>query len=294
MYTWVVVVLRVLALAALCAFSVVVADLAVRGSVLSHLRPVIVAPRNAAVVRPPVEVEWDGPRQMRLLVRPTGGEPVDAGLYTSPAELPAAFFPREGSYELELRSPRFGSWVGARRRFQVYFASATSAGPPAQPSGLRRERSDGIKELLRALKAARVAREKANERVRFLAEENAALREESERLVRQLETLSNEPQDWTDPAVADLERQVAELSEQNRSMAEELAVLRLRLASIPPCAVWGYYSFPRPNTYPATRRVVVISNAAGQIFRNQAECEFARRSDATAGSLCFCAAGPWG
>lgn len=288
-------VFRIISLTVLSGLSVIAADLAVRGSVLSHLRPVIVAPRNAAVVRPPVEVEWDGPQRMRLLVRPTAGDLLDAGLHTSPAELPAAFFPREGSYELELRSPRFGSWVSARRRFQVYFSSMTS--PPAQPTqtpAQRRERSDGIKDLLRALKAARMAREKANQQARFLAEENAALREESERLLRQLEALSSEPQEVSQQAMTALERQVAELSEQNRSMAEELAVLRLRLATIPPCVTWGYYSFARPNTYPATRRVVVISNLAGQIFRNQAECEFARRSDATAGSLCFCAAGPWG
>ncbi len=282
-----------LALLLLCTLGVVVADVAVRSSILAHLRPVVITPRSAAVVRPPVEVEWDGPRQMRVYVRPSGGAAMDAGLHTSPAELPAAFFPREGSYELELVSPTFGGWIRAQRKIQVYFASpATASAAPTPTPASRRERPEGVKDLLRALKAARVARDRANERAKFLADENAALREESERLARQLETLTNQAEGGASEVEA-LERQVSELSEQNRAMAEELNVLRWRLASLPPCFVWGYYSFPRPNTYPATRRVVVISNLAGQIFRNQAECEVARRLDATAGSLCFCASSPW-
>jgi len=285
--------LRSLGLILLCVLSVIAADFTIRSSVLAYLRPVVLSPRSAAVVRPPVEVEWDGPQRMRLYVRAAGGERVDAGLHSSPAELPAAFFPREGSYDLELVSPRFGGWIRAERKIQVYYAQPTPAAEPTPRTIPTRQRSEGIKDLLRALKAARVARDKASERARFLAEENAALREESERLARQIEVLSSQ-EDAHDLDRSALERQVAELAEQNRAMAEELSVLRWRLASLPPCLTWGYYSFPRPNTYPATRRVVVISNLAGQIFRNQAECEVARRLDATAGSLCFCAVSPWG
>ena len=38
-------------------------------------------------------------------------------------------FPREGMYEVSLQSPRFGNWISAKRRFQVYAQSAVAPTP---------------------------------------------------------------------------------------------------------------------------------------------------------------------
>lgn len=219
---------------------------------------------------------------------------MDLGIQRSPANLPAHVFPRDGSYELELHALRFPSWIQARRQFEVFARTSPAATLPEANAGApKREKGVGLKEILRAIKASRTARDRAHERVRSLSEENAALREESEKLLAQLEALSS-AQDEDSDHIHTLERQLSELRQQNRALVDELQVLRLRLSTLPPCSVWGYYSFPRPNTFPATRRVVVVSDSAGRIFRNQAECELGRRVDPTAGSPCFCAAGPWG
>lgn len=287
-------ILRILAIAFLCGASILAADTLFRTSVVQHVRPLLLTPTQGRVYQPPVEVHWEGPKEMRVFLRPTGATPVDLGLRTSPVILPTHMFPRDGSYELELYAPRFGFWIQARRQFEVFARPAASPSPSDnEVVPAKKEKGVGLKELLRAIKASRAARERAQQRMQSLAEENAALREESEKLLSQLETLSS-AQDQDSEQIALLERQLLELRQQNRAMADELEVLRLRLGTLPPCTAWGYYSFPRPNTFPATRRVVVVSDGAGRIFRSQAECELGRRTDATAGSPCFCAAGPWG
>lgn len=286
--------LRILVTALLCGASILAADSLFRTSVVKHIRPLLLTPTQGRVYHPPVEVQWEGPREMRVLLRPAGGAPLDLGVRTSPTFLPAHVFPRDGSYELELRAPRFGSWISTRRHFEVFARASVPAEPSANEAVLpKKERGVGLKEILRAIKASRAARERANQRMQSLAEENAALREESEKLLAQLEALSS-TQDQDSEHIASLEQQLAEVRRQNRAMSDELEALRLRLGTLPPCTIWGYYSFPRPNTYPATRRVVVVSDSAGRIFRSQPECELGRRVDPTAGSLCFCAAGPWG
>lgn len=284
---------RLLLTALACGASVLAADTLFRTSILAHVRPLVLTPTSGRVYQPPVEVRWVGPERMHLLVRPTGGDPVDLGVRQSPTALPPHVFPRDGSYELELRAVRFGSWIYARQQFEVFPRPAVDAVRVAEGDNKRRDRGIGLKEILRAIKASRAARERAHERMRSLAEENAALKEESEKLVAQLEALSS-AQDEDTQHIENLERQMAELQQQNRAMQEELQVLRLRLGTLLPCTTWGYYAFPRPNTFPATRRVVVISDNAGRIFRSQAECELGRRADPTAGSPCFCAASPWG
>lgn len=287
-------IVRLLLTAIFCGIVVIAADTLFRTSILAPVRPLVLTPTSGRVYQPPVEVQWEGPEQMRLVLRPTGGDPVDLGIQKSPASLPAHVFPRDGSYELELYGVRFPSWVQTRRQFEVFARTSTAAAPREANAGApKREKGVGLKEILRAIKASRTARDRAHERVRSLSEENAALREESEKLLAQLEALSN-AQDEDSTHIHSLEQQLAELRQQNRALFDELQVLRLRLSTLPPCSVWGYYSFPRPNTFPATRRVVVVSDSAGRIFHSQAECELGRRADPTAGSLCFCAAGPWG
>jgi regulator of replication initiation timing len=205
-------------------------------------------------------------------------------------------FPRDGGYQVELQSPRFGGWIRATRQFQVHAPQGHPA--PAVPAdqterGERRDTERRGMDLARALEAARAARDRAQARAKFLREENAALRAESERLAKQLEALYKTQED--DAAhVTELERRLSQLAEENRALAEENAALRQRLSSVIPCTVWGYYSYPRPQTIPPTRRQLTVSDARGQIFRTQADCELVRRADATAVSVCFCVGNSWG
>ncbi len=280
--------IRALATALLSAAAIVAADIVFRTSLLQDLRPVILSPASQAVLEPPVQVRWDGPQQMRVLLSIAGEEQHDLGIHESPVDLDRDQFPRDGGYEVELQALRFGSWIRAARRFQVHTATAAPA-----PQDDRSTHPDEIKNLLRALDAARTARDKAHGRTKFLTEENAALRDESERLAQQLEGLYKAEEDDAARA-AELERRLAQLGDENRALAEENAAIRLRLGSVIPCTVWGYYSYPRPQTFPVSRRVLLVSDARGQIFRAQADCEIIRRADPTAASICFCVGNSWG
>jgi regulator of replication initiation timing len=141
--------------------------------------------------------------------------------------------------------------------------------------------------------AARTARDKALGRTKFLSEENAALRDESERLAKQLEALYKSQDDETE-RTAELERRLAQLSEENRALTDENAAIRQRLSTVVPCTVWGYFSFPQPQMIPLTRRALNVSDGRGQVFRTQPECELIRRADPTAASICFCVGNSWG
>jgi hypothetical protein len=269
-------------------FGMLVGDILFRASLLHQLRPNILSPSDQAVVEPPVRVAWEGPRQMRVLLSMAGDTPRDLGVHESPYEIPGHQFLRDGGYGIELRARWFGNWVRALRWFQVHEAPAQ---PRAEtdPNNHRWE----TKDLLHALEIARAAREKAQERTRFLHEENTALRDESERLAKQLEALYRAQEDDAE-RTADLEKRLAQLGEENRGLAEENAVIRQRLASVIPCSVWGYVNFPRTQTIPPTRRMVTVSDMRGQVFRAQPECELFRRGDPTAASLCFCVGNSWG
>ncbi len=269
-------------------FGVLVGDIVFRASLLHQLRPTIVSPSDQAVVEPPVRVVWEGPRQMRVLLSIVGDTQRDLGVHESPFEIPSHQFIRDGGYGVELRALWFGNWIRALRWFQVHEAPAERrAGTDAKDHRWE------TKDLLHALEIARGARDKAQERVRFLQEENTALRDESQRLASQLETLYKTQEEDAE-RTADLERRLAQLGEENRGLAEENATARQRLASVIPCSVWGYVNFPRPQTMPPTRRVVTVSDMRGQVFRGQPECELIRRVDPTAASVCFCVGNSWG
>lgn len=277
-----------------CFLAVLAADVVFRASLLSQVRPVLLAPVEQAVLTPPVQVEWHGPERMRLLVGVTGGEQQDLGLRRSPVVLGNEVFPRDGSYQVEIQTPTLGRWIRARRAFQVFVVPTTEPPPTTSPAAAEPfDRPVGVKDLLRALRAARTAREKSHDRARSLAEENTALRDESERLVQQLESLSLTQENDADH-IADLERRLAQLSEENRALVQELSALRLRMSSVAACSVWGYYSFVRPSGAPAIRRLLLVSDIRGQIFRSQPDCEITRRTDNTSGSPCFCVGAPWG
>jgi regulator of replication initiation timing len=280
--------IRAIGIAMLCAAAILAGDLLFRTSLLRSVRPVILAPPSRAALQPPVQVIWDGPQRMRVFLTAVGDAQRDLGVQESPVVLDASRFPREGGYRIDLVALSFGDWIRATRWFQVHVAEA----PKAEPEP-RYEKPPENRDTQRALEVARAARDKAQERIKNLRQENAALRSESERLARQVETLAQTQED--DAARAEeLERRIAQFAEENRTLAEENGAIRQRLASVVPCTVWGYYSFLQPQTVPVTRRVLLVSDAAGRVFRGQLQCESVRRADVTAASICFCVGNSWG
>ncbi len=279
--------IRAIGTALLCTVAVVVADILFGASLLRQVRPIILSPAGRDVVVPPVAVHWEGPRRMRVLLAAVGDERRDLGVHESPFVVDASQFPRDGGYRLDLEAERFSDWVRAARLFQVH------AEPPKPPPQPRREAMREGRDLRRAVAVARAARDKALGRTKTLREENTSLRSESERLAKEVERLS-QVQEEDAARAAELERRLTQLSEENRALADENAAIRQRLGSIVPCSVWGYYSFPRPQTIPVTRRLLMVSDTRGRVFRTQLECEVVRRDDVTAASICFCVGNPWG
>jgi hypothetical protein len=213
-------------------------------------------------------------------------------VHESPFVVPLREFPREGGYRVDLQALSFGNWIRATRWFQVHKAEPPKPAPEARPESPPQRPAES-RDLLRALTMARAARDKAQERSKSLRDENAVLRGETERLTKQVETLAQTQEE--DAAHAEeLERRLAQLAEANRALANENALVRQRLSSVVPCTVWGYYSFPRPQTLPVTRRILMVSDTVGRIFRGQLECETLRHDDPTAASVCFCAGNSWG
>jgi regulator of replication initiation timing len=279
--------MRAVIIAVLSFAGIIAGDVLFRTSLLHQIRPVILSPSDQAVIDPPVHLVWDGPRQMRVLLSIAGEAARDLGVHESPLDIPSDRFPRDGGYSIEVRSPSFGGWIRATRWFQVHAAPEHEQGPDDKT------RAWEAKDLLRALEAARTARDKALGRTKFLSEENAALRDESERLAKQLEALYRSQEDETE-RTAELEKRLAQLSEENRALGDENAAIRQRLSTVIPCTVWGYFSFPQPQMIPLTRRALNVSDARGQVFRTQPQCEIIRRADPTAASICFCVGNSWG
>lgn len=281
--------IRFIGTALFCAAAILAGDLLFRTSLLRWVRPVILTPVSRAVVEAPVQVYWDGPRRMRVFLTAVGDERHDLGVHESPFVLDAPQFPREGGYRVDLEALSFPTWIRATRWFQVHAPEVPQKVPPEPPHDVPAEKVD----MSRALARARLARDKAQERTKALRDENATLRGESERLAKQVETLA-QTQEEDAAHVEELERRLTQLAEENRSLADENAAIRQRLGSVVPCTVWGYFSFPRPQTVPVTRRVLMVSDTTGRVFRGQLECETVRRDDVTAASICFCVGNSWG
>ena len=269
----------------LCAAAIIAGDALFRASLLQEMRPIILSPPDHAVVDPPVQVRWEGPERMQVLLAVAGENPRDLGVHQSPLDLGSDQFPRDGGYQLEIRSPRFGDWIRAVRWFQVQ----APVPPPPTPPADHNEDQD----LLHAVKDARAARDRAEAHVRRLRDENAALHEEHAQLTEQVQSLSETHQDDAERQ-ADLEQRLSQLDQENRALADENGALRLRLGSVIPCTVWGYFSYPWPQTIPLTRRVLMVSDVRGRVFRSQIECESLRRVDVTAASICFCVGNSFG
>jgi hypothetical protein len=272
--------------ALLCGLAVVASDLFFRSSILSELRPIILTPRPQAVLNPPVEIHWDGPQRMRVVLTPVGDQPRDLGIQQSPFAIGSEEFIRDGGYRVELQSMWLGDWIQAHRLFQVY------AKPPPAVEKKSEAESPDTRFLIEALEAVRRVRDRARGRAKRFRHENTALRDEAARLADQIEALQS-LQDEDLANADDLESRLIQLANDYRALSDENAMLRLRLESVIPCTVWGYYMYPRPNTIPPTRQIVAVTDSQARIFRLQAECEAVRREDPTASSTCFCVGNSW-
>ena len=277
--------LRSIATALLCAAAVVAADAAFRSSLLDRVRPIILTPLDRAIVRPPVRLSWEGRDEMEVFLAPFGEVARSLGVHTSPYDIAREHFPREGGYEVEIRAPGWRGWIAAQRKFQMHRTRASTESSP-DPGGPESP-DDDSRYLQLAFEAARNARDKARTRMRSLRRDNAALRDEARRLEGRLDELYV-AQDEDGRELAALEGDLLDATSALRSPRDENAELRFRLANVIPCSAWGYFSFPRPQTIPPSRRIVRVSDTGGNIFRTRDFCEAARQTDSTADSPCFC------
>jgi hypothetical protein len=233
-----------------------------------------------------VVVEWDGPRRLHVtLIR--SGMREDLGVHESPFEIEAARFAQDGQYAIEIRSPSLGRFVHAERRFHVQRppqpprAADEGGAPLPKPEDLR-----SAYEHLRAEKT-RIEGELAT-----LSQEKSSLELENRQLADDVDELED-LYDRADERIEEIETQQATLLQQHLLATQENQLLRQRLQSIPTCTTWGYLSLPRPQTVPPTRRVVLVSNGRGQVFRTEADCLFTRRQDPTGISPCVCVGPVW-
>jgi regulator of replication initiation timing len=282
---------QALVVAMASAVAVLVTDVAFKSTLLRTLWPTVVTPADGAIATTPVTVRWEGPQPLEVTLS-SSGRREQLGLRHSPFELDESFFPQPGQYAIELRSPTFGRFTRTERRFLVRPPRRTAkpAGPrPAAPTDV----SQAIAALNDRIGALEDERRLLEGKSTSLFQENETLRGENDDLSSSLTELRT-LQEQADSRLAAMETQQGELARAYRSMLEENAHLRGRLESVPPCTTWGYLSFPRPQTVPPTRQVVLVSDARGVIFRDLPNCEFVRRSDGTAASSCYCVGSPWG
>lgn len=247
------------------------------------LQPAILSPGEGALVSLPLVVQWDGPPRLALSLHGDDGSPRDLGMQRSPFELTAADLPEPGIYRLKVRAPFFGALIQSERRFAVAAAS-----PTPSPSPVAEPRLTKLNASLNALKAEHEQSEAEN---LALNEELAALRQENNVLMQELDRLGKESEEVASRAAAQRERQ-AQLAQENQTLNDQVNVLQYRLSAALTCTVWGYYSYPHPQTFPPTRRSVTVSDGQGTVFRTELGCESVRRTDPTVASRCFCLGTP--
>jgi hypothetical protein len=282
---------QLLVLAVVSAGAVVATDLAMHSSLLRLLRPRVVSPADGAIVTGPVSVSWEGPQPMQATL--TGsGQRIDLGLRESPFEIDPSRFPRPGQYGIELRVPRFGAFIGADRRFmvrrareRVADAEAPAIDEPAAPASARPP-APGNSETNQQMQAER---DQLRTKVEDLEDQIVKLREDNADLGQALDELQAD----TDARLAAADQQRDELAREHLLALQENQFLRLRMDSIPPCTVWGYLTYPRPQTNPPSR-LVLVSDRNGTVFRSEADCSRVRRTDRGGASACVCVGAVWG
>jgi regulator of replication initiation timing len=277
---------QAIGVALVSAIAVLVTDVTFKSTLLRTLWPVILSPADGAITTAPVRVRWDGSQPLMVTLIGNGTrEPL--GLRESPFEIEPRYFPRPGQYGVELRSPLLGRWITSERRFLVR--------PPRQqptPQPEAEPIADAINDMKDRIARLEDERQLLAGRGTSLSQENETLRTQNVDLNTTVDDL-RQAQEQLDERLGGLAQEHAELAQAYQRAVEENRQLRLRLESMPLCTTWGYLSYPRPQTIPPTRRVVVVSNADGQIFRNQRECELIRESDRSAASVCQCVGSPF-
>jgi hypothetical protein len=279
---------QVVGIALVSAAAVAAGDLVMHSSLLRLLQPRIVAPADGAIVTGPVSVSWEGPQPMQATL--TGnGQRIDLGLRESPFEIDPSRFARPGQYGIELRATHLGSLIGAERRFMVRRARERAAAgeapavdePRPEPAG-ESAPGDG--------RAAQVETERDQLRgeVEVLQGQLTKLREDNADLGQALDELQAD----TDARLAAADQQRQELSREHLLALQENQFLRLRMENIPACTVWGYIAYPRPQTNPPSR-IVLVSDRSGSVFRSEVDCARARRTDPTGASPCVCVGAVW-
>ena len=265
--------------------TIVLVELMLQTSLYRWLQPAIISPTEGAVVTLPLQVQWDGPPRMGLVLASDGGPAQALGVRPSPCELGSVELPKPGLYRLQVRAPLFGSLIQAERRFVVAPpAPAPSPAPQADPR---------VNQLSSSLNALQATLEQTQSDNAALHAENEALRQENTTLLSEVERTTKTQEEDAGHVAVDADR-LAQLRQENQALTEQLSALQWQLNAALACRVWGYYAFPRPQTFPPTRRTIMITNSVGQVFRSEAECEAVRLNDPTTASRCFCVGAPWG
>lgn len=273
--------------------AVAATDLVMHTSLLRLLRPRVLSPADGAIITGPVNVSWEGPQPMQATLTGSGIR-IDLGLRESPFEIDPSRFPRPGQYGIELRATRFGDIIGVDRRFMVRRARERgaaaeapdapepAAAPPPKPAARETTSETWVQQLLTERDQLRGESEALKKEVTGLREDNADLGQALDEL-----------QADTDARLAAANQQREELAREHLLALQENQLLRTRMDSIPGCTVWGYVSYPRPQTNPPSR-LVLVSDRNGSVFRSEAACMRVRSGDPAGASPCVCVGAVFG
>jgi regulator of replication initiation timing len=276
---------RILLIAVVVASAALAADLAFQSTLLRALWPVVLTPPDGAIVTPPITLRWEGPPHLSVVLI-TNGLRQDLGQHDSPFEIASDRFPRPGQYSVEVRSALLGAWSQTQRRFLVQLPEAAPEPTPCA------DRTGEIETLQGAVARLESERNEALEQIAALRQTTDQLQTENAALAARVDEL-HQLQDQLDAAQETAEGQREDAARQRQELSEENRLLRAQLESVPPCTTWGYLTYPRPQTIPTTRRLVVVSDSQGLIFRSQLQCEITRRVDRGAASPCVCVGQTW-
>ena len=279
---------RLLAVGLIALIGILGGDLLFRTSLVRAVHPVIIAPTDGETVDPPVRLEWEGPRRMLVTLRYAGRNSWNLGIHESPFEIPKDHLRERGLYSVQISAPVLGRWINADRAFAI-----KPPAPQTPESDETMTLGNQIAALRRSIAELQSAQDEMKDENGDLYEENASVREENAVLTEELNRLADAEQ-RAQAQAATVQQDHDRLVQEHRALLDEIAQLRQRLAAVIPCTVWGYFSYPHPQTIPVSRRVVTVSDTQGEIFRSQRGCEVYRQGDPGNASPCFCVGSSWG
>ncbi|HVN84430.1 MAG TPA: hypothetical protein VMW17_06240 [Candidatus Binatia bacterium] len=275
---------RTLGIIAVTIATVVLIELLVQTPLSRWLQPVILTPADGVAVTPPLHVQWEGPPRMDIVLAADGSPAQALGVHPSPCDLDAADLSKPGMYRLRVSLPMLGTLIQSERRFVVIAPT-----PVPSPAALPDPR---VAQLTSSLNEVQAAQQRVKDENATLQQENTDLRQELADLRSNPQRSAQAPEDDSDALAAQAER-LAQLSQENQTLRDQMGVLQWQLNAALVCRVWGYYAFSRAQTYLPTRRTITVTNSLGELFRSQAECEAIRFNDPTTASRCFCVGAPW-